>query len=348
MGATTQPTTFLDLFTDLMNRMKAETTTTAVSDRAKRYINMALHDFHIQHNWWWAERRGVVITQAPYKVGSVSVASSTRTTLEGTNTLWNTTAVGMGTTFARALGKVKISGDDDVYIVSSVGSNTSLTTVDRVTFKARVDSAASAYVHAYASYSYYEDEYALAPDFYRLVDLRTFSDQLNIPVIPSGQFYARYPRNSSATGTPHVCTIIEVGPGSTVALRPRVLFHPVPDTVITIPYRYQTTYLAVSSGGTGQVNLSADTDEPIVPLRYRHVLIPYAAFVWYRDLKNDERSQESYSEYTDLVKRIAGDTNPQQDRPRMVPARMRFQPLTRLGSRRRFDTESKAFDELRD
>lgn len=343
MSVTSQPTDFSDLFTDLMNRMKAETTTTAVSNRAKRYINMALHDFHIQHNWPWAERRATILTHPIYTTGSVSISSTARTTLEGTNTLWNTTVSGMGTTFARIGGKVRIDGDDDVHIISGLTSDTAATIGTRCTFKAVVTSGASAFVHAYAGYRYYEDEYRLERDFFRLQDLRQFSDIAKIPVIGSQEFYARYPRNAATTtGAPQVCTIIELGYDDNIEVRPRVLFHPVPDKVYMIPYRYQTSNLAVSSAGVGAANLSADADQPIVPLRYRHVLIPYAAHVWYRDLKNDERSQESYSEYTDLVKRISGDTFPQQDRPRMVAARMRYQPVTRRGGR--FDLGK--FDEM--
>jgi len=86
--------------------------------------------------------------------------------------------------------------------------------------------------------------------------------------------------------------------------------------VYQIPYRYITTNLAVSSAGAGQANLSADADEPIVPLRYRHVLVLYAAYQWYRDRKDDARSSEAQADYVDLVKRMANDSDPQRDRPR--------------------------------
>ena len=67
----------------------------------------------------------------------------------------------------------------------------------------------------------------------------------------------------------------------------------------------------------GAANLSADTDEPIIPLRYRHVLIFYAISQWYRDRKDDARSQEANAEYVDLVRRMAGDSGPEKDKPRL-------------------------------
>jgi hypothetical protein len=51
----------------------------------------------------------------------------------------------------------------------------------------------------------------------------------------------------------------------------------------------------------------SDTDQPIVPLRYRHVIVFNALYHWYRDKKNDQRSQEAKGEYEQLLTRIADD-----------------------------------------
>ena len=345
MATIGQPTTFAELYGDLLVRMRADTTSGGAAETiARRYLNIALHDIHIQQNWPWAERTATLITRPPYMTGSVSIASTSRTTLEGTSTLWNTAVSGMGFNNMNVGGKVYLTGGE-VYRVSAVGSDTSATLASRYTQDLDV---ASAYPLAYASYTYYEDEYALASDFFRLIDARQFSDVMHIPVLGSKDSYRRFPRNASRSGAPECCTIIELGPSGSSDWRPRVVFYPYPDRAYSIPYRYITRNLAVSSAGAAQTEMSADADEPIIPVRYRHVLLAYASFIWYRDQKDDQRSQEAYTEYTDGVKRVAGDSNPQRDFPRIVPAR-RYRPyFFARGTGSRFSTDSSAWDEFRE
>src|SRR3990167_1393062 len=355
MSATTTPITFADLYSDTLNRVRntlgSGTPSTTNSNYAKRYINQANHDLHIQQNWPWAERHDVLITHGAYTTGHVSIASTARTTLEGSGTTWNTTIPGFATTYLRAGGKLVVSGENEVYVVASVTSDTAATLLTRYVGGFNV---ASAYPVANSVYTYYEDEYTLAGDFFRLVDLRIFSAELDIPVIPTMEFYRLYPKNSTHQGKPRVCTVIERGPSGNVLPRPRVVFSPRPDNYYQVPYRYITANLAVASDGTTAFNLSADTDEPIVPLRYRHVLVEYALKIWYRDLRDDTRSQEADAAYVDLVKRMANDTFPQRDHPRLVPRRAPY-VLGTAGPHGRFGrggrgrgTTGTAWDELRE
>lgn len=337
MSATSTPTTFSDLYTDLINRVRDNSSTTAIANYARRYINQALHDLHIQNNFPWAERRAVLQTHATYQDGTVAIALATRTTVTGTSTLWNTAVTGMGFNNARAGGKMTFD-NIDVYTVSAVGSDTAITLTDRYVG----DTALSG-----ASYTYFEDEYALASDFFRLVDARTFTDALDLEVLSRQEFYRRYPRNAH-TGTPQKVTLIELGPSGDVNPRPRAVFYPAPDRVLNIPYRYITANLAVSSGGTAQTNLSADTDEPIVPVRYRHVLVFYALYQWYRDRKDDVRTELARAEYENLLTRITNDTAPERDIPRLRTNRRRY--LAGVAGFRRSSryTTGTAFDEMRD
>lgn len=339
MASTSTPATFSELYTDVLNRARSDTGTTS-TNYAKRYVNMANHDLHIQQNWPWAERRTFLQTHGDYATGTVSIALATRTTVTGDSTLWNTAVTGMGFNNARAGGKMTFAGATDVYTVSSVSDDTTITLTDRWVG----DTALSA-----ESYSYFEDEAALASDFWRLIDARIFSGDFGIEVIPRQDFYRRYPRNSTL-GRPTTCTLLELGPSGSVSGRPRVLLHPAPDQVYNIPYRYITTSLAVSSAGAGQSDLSADTDEPIVPLRYRHVLVLYALSIFLRDVKHDtEGAQLAAGEYADLVKRMANDTIPERDHPVLLPSKSRYLVGTagpRVRSPRRYQTGTE-FDEFR-
>ena len=345
MSTSGQPTTFAELYGDLLVRMRADTTASSASETiAKRYLNVSLHDMHIQQNWPWAERTATVITRPYYQDGDVSIQAASRTTLEGGGTLWNTAVTGMGFNNLNVGAKIRLGGQE-VYKVSAVGSDTSATLQSRYVENI---TTASTYALAYGSYVAFQDEYSLASDFFRLVDARQFSDVMNIPVLGSQDFYRRYPRNAARGGAPEKCTIIELGQSSSTDWQPRVVFFPYPDTSYQIPYRYMTRNLAVSSAGTGQTEMSADTDEPIVPVRYRHILLSYASFLWYRDQKDDARSQEAYQEYVDGVKRVAGDSSPQRDRPRLIPVHARQQPIFARGRGTRFTTNPDAWDALRE
>ena len=352
MSATTTDQTFQDCYAALLNRVRVTLgsgrRSTTNLNYAKHLINEALHDLHIQQNWWWAERDAVLLTHDTYTTGRVSIASTARTTLEGSSgTLWNTAVSGMGFNNLRVGSKIVLGGEVEVYTVSGVTSDTAATLESRYIGG---QTTATAYALAYGTYTIFEDEYALASDFWRLVDARTFSQAMNLPVVGKQEFYREFPRNS-VPGIPKIATLIELGPSGDVNLRPRVLLAPPPNDVYQIPYRYLTSNLAISSAGAGATNLSADADEPIVPLRYRHVLVAYAAKRWFLYLKDDARSQEAESEYVDLVKRMANDSDPQRDHPVLRPRRAQYLqsvagPYWRVG-RSRYSADTR-FDELRD
>src|SRR3990167_5452037 len=330
MATTGQPTTFSELYTDLLNTVRESTAVTATVVIAKRYINRALHDMHIDSDFPWAIRRATLLLHPTYTTGTVDVTQG-GTTWTGTSTVW-TTVNAFNQANARTTGKITINGTD-IYTIATVGAS-SITTNERFV-AATVDDS---------SYTYYEDEYALASDFWQPVDKRQFTDALPIELIGPREFYRRYPRNST-TGTPKVATIIELGPSGDTVPRPRVVFHQAPSSAMLIPYRYITANLAVSSLGVAATSLSADTDEPIVPLRYRHLIILHALYFWYRDRKDDQRSQEARGEYQDLLRRIRQDTQASDDRPRIIPRTARYKQMPVLSGRRRYDINGR-FDRM--
>lgn len=339
MSATTQLTDFSDLYSDLMNRIRADTTVSATKTQAQRYINIALHDLHLGfgEKLSWAERSDVLRTHDNYTTGTVAISKGS-TALTGTSTLWNTND-DFGDTNARTTGKMTIDGGSQVYGISAVGSDTSITLNDPF-LKTTVTAA---------SYEYFEDEYDLATDFLRPTDLQMFDTNQEIPLIGRQEFRRRWPRNKTP-GKPKVATIVDRSFGSNTTPVRRVVLHPPPNDYFMIPYNYVTSNLAVTSAGVEQTQLSGDTDEPIVPLIYRHAIVFHALYHWYRDKKNDDRSAEAKSEYVDIMLRITGDQEIGASRPQFMP---RLGPYVRAarrpysaGSRGRYTTGS-SFDELR-
>lgn len=314
MSATTTPITFVDLYTDLLNRMRTTLGTAAAStsntNYAKRYVNEGLHDLHIHRSWPWAERRTVITTTPIYSEGTVTVASVSRTAVTGSGSFFDDRISGFADKYrATQYGKITFTADSTIYVISGVTSNTAMTLSDPIIVN---PATTSANVLASEPYQAFMDDYPLASDFWRLIDARVTQTTGAVPldVISGPEFFRRFPRTIAATGTPTTCAVLEIGPASTTTLQPRIIFYPVPDSTYSIAYRYITTNLALSSAGVGAANLSADTDEPIVPLRYRHVIVAYAVWQWYRDLKDDQRAEPAHAAYIDLVKRMEQDSFP--------------------------------------
>ena len=328
MSAISQLTTFSDLYTDLEQRVRVSTGASATDNQAKRYINIALQDMHLGYDYRfpWAERSATIITQAQYLTGTCSIAQGS-VTLSGQSTAWNTNN-SFSVHNMRANGKLRIGGGLTPYTVLSVTNDTTATLTTKFT---EADQSVQNYI-------YYENEYDLATDFLRPVDLQQFSYQLSIDLIGRNEFRRRYPGNS-IPGVPAVACIIDSSPsGNTTAVR-RVRFEAPPSIAMSIPYAYITSNLAVSASGVAQISMIADTDEPIVPLRYRHAILFHALAAWYRDKKDDVRAADAKADYVDTMLRIVADVEVGGVRPQIQPrvgayVRSAKRPWSGRGTRR--------------
>ena len=330
MSTTSQLTTFSDLYLDLMNRVRTATGTSATETQAKRYINIALQDIHLGFDYKlpWAERRGVLRTHAPYSTGTVSISVGS-TTLTGSSTLWNT-ANSYGENNTRTTGKLRLAGGQDLYQISTVGGDTSITLAQKYVGSAALSAQ---------TYIYFEDEYALASDFLRPVDMQSFSNDCNIPLIGRAEWRMRYPR-PNISGRPRVASMLDLSfNGSTTPVR-RVTLFPYPDNVYLLPYDYITSAVAVTSAGVEGTALSSDTDEPTMPLRYRHAILYHALANWYRDKRDDARSGDADAKYVDIMTRITNDQEigshvQARIQPRMsMYTRHAYKPYSHRGGRR--------------
>lgn len=337
MSSSTAPGTFSELYTDLQNRVRDVTSVSATQTIAKRLINIALLDMHVGfgEKFPWCERTAVLVTQPQYTTGTVTITQGS-TSLTGTSTAWTTSNV-FGAQNARTGGKVTIGGSAEVYDVTVV-SGTSITLGSRFVTADLTD----------GSYCYFEDEYALASDFLRPIDQRSFSDAMEIELIGRTEFRRRYPRNN-IPGRPVVATILDKPvSGNTTPVR-KIQFHRPPDIAYSIPYTYVTSNLATTISGTAQAALVNDTDEPIVPIRYRQAIVLNALYNWYRDRRDDARAADVKAEYVDFISRMVGDDEIGDRRPRIIPESRVYagrarRPWRSGGSSSRFDLGH--FDEM--
>ena len=340
MSTTTQPTTFSDLYSDLMSRARVDANQTINATNAKKLINTGLFDMHLGNGevFPWAHRDARLLTQAPYSTGTVAVASGSAS-VTGTGTAWNTNN-DFGVKSVRAGGKILFDGDETVYEVSAVGSDGALTLTD-----VYIGSTLTA-----GTYQYFEDEYALASDFLRPLDKARFDARGEIEIMDRREFRRRF-TVYSAPGIVVAAAIFDAPFSGSTSPRRRVRFFRPPSESRYIPYAYVTANLAVSSAGVEQTQLVEDSDEPIVPLYARHLIVLKALEHWYRDKKNDARSQLVQAEYGDGVARLLTSVEVGTQHPSLSP---RLQSYTRKaktpyrpGRSRRYTTGN-TFDEFRE
>jgi hypothetical protein len=338
VGTSTQPTDFSDLKVALLDAMRETNTDTTALAYAGRYINTALHDMHIDWDLPWAIRRATLITHPTYTTGTIAVSAG-GTAVTGTDTLW-ATANSWGVANVRAGGKIILGAvSEGVYEVASTPAVADTTL--SVTSKYTGTDALTA-----SGYTYFEDEYALAADFLRSIHPRQFSDNLKLSLLGREEFTRRYPRNTH-TGAPKLATIIELPPSGNTTRVQKVVFHPAPDLAYKVDYTYVTSYLATTSAGAAQTQLVGTTDEPIVPLMYRHTIVAHAKWLWLFDRKDDRRYVDAKADYEQLMRRIAASTTNTADHPRFQPQVARYFAFTARRRRQRYSTDSR-FDELAD
>ncbi len=340
MSSTSQPTDFSDLYTDLMNRVRVDTGQATTKTQAQRWINIALQDMHLGQGekFPWAERNEVLRTRPTYSTGTL-VATKGSTTITGTSTLWNTND-DFSVTNVRAGGKIVIDAGPEVYEIASVSSDT----------VAVLNTAWINTTTTVSTYKYFEDEYALHTDFLKPLDAQRFSNVGEIFLIDRKTFRRKFIRNNNPT-IPRQATLLTREPDGDTTLRHRIRFAPPPSATTLIPYSFVTNKLAVSSSGTEATNLSADADEPIVPLNYRHAIVFHALYHWYRDQKDDDRTQLAKGEYESIMGRIISDheigvTPRPQLRPRISSYKRRARRPYSGAKGGRYVTGSR-FDELR-
>lgn len=304
MSATGQVQDFSDLYTDLMNRMRDLVTDTNLLVIAKRLINTALHDIIISDEYEWGKRFATLVTQPQYTTGTVAVSRGS-TAVTGTDTLWATNN-DMGINNAIVGGKMKLGGE--VYEVATVTDNTNIVLASKFT---RTTLAAG------SSYSYFQDEYDPATDFDSIVSSYKMIGDIEIPIIHNDKFSRMFVRND-VVGQPQVATVIDREFGSDTSRIQKIVLAPSPNDFYTLRYKYSTKFLATSSSGVEQTQLSTDTDEPIIPLKYRHVIVLHALKMGFLTRKDDQRSQQLSGEYNDLITRMKVDTGAADPQPRLV------------------------------
>ncbi len=105
----------------------------------------------------------------------------------------------------------------------------------------------------------------------------------------------------------------------------RLLLYPYPDQAYTLYY----------DANVYVTPLSADGDEPIMPMQHRQILYHFAMYKLYSYHRNDPKAAEYLNNFNTMLARLDGESKPQQDFPQL---QVRYPRGRRLGFFPTFDT----------
>lgn len=269
-------TTFQDIYTAAMGWARQPTDNTTLLNRMKDAVNMKYEDVAVHKKWQWLMAEDAVSIIGVYTTGTVTVTQGSAS-VTGVSTTWTDDSI--DTTY-----KFKVDGYDEIYDISTVGSNTSITLAD--TYKG--DDATS------VAYRIWKDVYEL-PNTVREVD-QVWVDHRSFPARAVGMKKMRELKNLWPTDTDKVLAFTLIQDSSDGDRQLQIF--PVPDEDYTLHYTYAKRI----------TRLSDDEDEPLIPIGYRHVLVYGALEEWALQAGNPQLVTLYSSKYVDLLRRLAHDT----------------------------------------
>jgi hypothetical protein len=264
--------TFEDLYLAAIRRAKGDEEDAATLAVMKESISTRYRTICSRKKWKWLRvtDRSLKLN-APYTTGTISIANGSRT-VTGVLTAW---------TSAHRNWWILPTGSNTSYRVVAVGSATSLSLASPLVEDAITDS----------TYKLYQGEIALFPNCEDVDDIRIDGGKKIEPRGPAeiGRLRRAYP---TLSGPPELYSIEGkalfsgpiladfilgydfLGSGLTTAMS---FFPHIPDDDYTLQIAYKQK----------APSLNAATDEPLLPIEHRHILLYYALADWYMKDRQD-------------------------------------------------------------
>jgi len=238
-----------------------------VEDVVEQALNDILQEICQAYNFSWLYGDSSFITVAPYSTGTV-------TATEGSATI-----TGSGTTFTSSMVGRKIYLENATYTIATYVDATGIT----------LSTNYAGGGGAGLTYKIYQDEYSLASDVEDVLSMRQENNPYKIQK-RGIEFLDRYYPLRNAYGYPSLYSV--TGYDSSGYMK--VSVYPIPNQARNIYYRYKKRVTEMSS----------DSDEPVIPLRYRWVLAKGALYKAAKSLDQPDIGQDYEREYRQGVAQI--------------------------------------------
>lgn len=256
-------TTFVDIYQDVRTRLGLnEEDDTLI----KGYVNDRYKEVANAREWPWLYEKTSLVTVAEYDTGTVAVTED-NTTVTGTGTAWTSAMAGR---------KIRVTGFDETYEIDSVDTNAQTLTLKKA-YNGDTESG--------ASYKIFQDILSLPSDTDEIIDLRQHRCPRALTLVGLREL-----RNLSPS--PYQDTV------SAVYADPTHYAHYVPDsseymTIILWPPPYRKILIDLEYKKI-VVELTNDSDTPLIPEHYRQILKHGAMADMYG--KRDENNRQNFWE----------------------------------------------------
>lgn len=212
-----------------------------VEDVIEQAINDIMEEICNSHNFSWLYADSSFITTAPYNTGTLTATTGA------------TTITGSGTTWTSAMAGRRVTIEDAFYEVSAFVSTTELTLGNNY-----AGAGGSG-----LSYKIYQNEYSLSSDTEDVLSMYQENNPQKLTKVGLPMLDRAYPQRNSY-GFPSLYAINGYDSSGNM----KVEIYPIPNQARNIYYRMKKRVTV----------LSADSDDPIIPLRYRYVLFRGAVY----------------------------------------------------------------------
>jgi hypothetical protein len=211
-----------------------------VSDVVAQALNDVLQEICQAYNFSWLYGESSFITTAPYETGTIEATEGT-TAITGSSTVWTS-----------GMADRKLRCEDATYVISSASTTS-------ITLKTNYAGDGGSGL----TYKIYQDEYSMDSDVEDVISCRQENNPQRIDKKDLEYMDRYYPQRDSF-GYPSIYS--QIGYDSNGYLK--IATYSIPNQARNIYYRYKKRV----------TEMSASTDTPIIPLRYRWVLAKGALY----------------------------------------------------------------------
>jgi len=256
--------TFTDLKAEVASRVRLSVSATEQNTLLERWINQSILDIHAREDWPWLLEREIVQTVAEKDDGTIAVS------------VGGTTVTGTSTAFAAAdVGKfIQTSDSEDWYKITAVASATSLTLEAAYTGSTALTAG---------TYIIRKIFYTTSSSAEKILTIKQARSPQKVWLIHYREWALKKPGLGDCTGKAEVYVIY--GQDSSGNIRFSV--YPHADEIYNLEVLYKTRNIGTNAAGTALTTLSTGTDVPLIPGRYREVIINGALMRAYEYIRSD-------------------------------------------------------------
>lgn len=305
MPVAIQPKTLANIVEAIRVRAKIDSSDTDTLDTIRGFINQRYLSVATEYKWRWLKKRRDLRVPAVYSTGTVAVTINSRE-VTGTGTAW---------TAAMAGRFIKIQGEDHLYEIVARNSTTQIELSERI---ARTTAAS-------LTYEIFQPEFGLWPDLENIDEVwHDYGGSRNVvKPVSNAEYWDVASRSPEETGKARVyaregfknyegAIIGQFVVGYDFAGTPpayRVLLFPrFPDAA----YNVHVTYIQKATP------MAADSDEPLMPLEDRWVLV-YGGLADYMGQQGNETSLAYWTtEFEKGIKRMLRDQDDTDSKAKLV------------------------------